>query len=103
MVVRPPKCLQQVVNYGRLTIESDASKRGWEATCEGTRTGPWSPEGSKWHINSLEVLAAFHGLKFCVRDRRSITVLLNLDNTPQQWHTKTTNNLGVNSVHVSVP
>ena len=65
-----------------VVIESDASTRGWGATCEGVRTGgPWSPEESQWHINCLEALAAFHAVKCFVRDKKSITVLLRLDNT----------------------
>ena len=35
-----------------LVIESDASTRGWGASCEGARTGgPWSSEERQWHIN----------------------------------------------------
>ena len=65
-----------------LVIESDASTRGWGATCEGARTGgPWSSEERQWHINCLEALAAFHAVKCFVRDRKSITVLLRMDNT----------------------
>ena len=65
-----------------VVIESDALTRGWGATCEGIRTGgPWSPGESQWHINCLEALAAFHAVKCFVRDKRSITVLLLLDNT----------------------
>lgn len=64
-----------------IVIESDASTRGWGATCEGVRTGgPWSPEEKQWHINCLEALAAFHAVKCFVRDRESVTVLLRLDN-----------------------
>ena len=65
-----------------MVIESDASTQGWEATCEGICTGgPWSPEESQWHTNCLEALAAFYAVKCFVRDKRSITVLLRLDNT----------------------
>ena len=65
-----------------LMIESDASTRGWGASCEGMQTGgPWSPEEKQWHINCLEALAAFHAVKCFVRDRKSITVLLRTDNT----------------------
>ena len=64
-----------------VVIESDASTHGWGATCAGVRTGgPWSPEESQWHINCLEALAAFHAVKCFVRDTRSVTVLLRLDN-----------------------
>ena len=65
-----------------LVIESDASTQGWGAFCGGTRTGgPWSPEERQWHINCLEALAAFHAVKCFVRDKKSITVLLRMDNT----------------------
>ena len=65
-----------------LVIESDASNQGWGATSEGVHTGgPWSPEESQWHINCLETLAAFHAVRCFVRDKKSITVLLRLDNT----------------------
>ena len=65
-----------------VVIESDASTRGWGASCEGARTGgPWSSEERQWHINCLEALAAFHAVKCFVRDRKSITVLLRMDNT----------------------
>ena len=43
--------------------------------------GPWSPEEKQWHINCLEDLAAFHAVKCFVRDGKSITVLLRMDNT----------------------
>ena len=33
------------------------------------------------HINCLEALAAFHAAKCFVRERKSITVLLRIDNT----------------------
>jgi len=53
-----------------LMIESYASTYGWRAVCKGVRTGgPWSPEERQWHINCLEVLAAFHALKSFVRDQ----------------------------------
>ena len=65
-----------------VVIESDASTRGWGASCEGARTGgPWSSEERQWHINCLEALAAFHAVKCFVRDKKSITVLLRMDNT----------------------
>ena len=36
----------------------------------------------QWHINCLEDLAAFHAVKCFVRDKKkSITVLLRMDNT----------------------
>ena len=64
-----------------LTIESDASRRGWGATCNGSRTGgPWSNSESQYHINTLEAVAAFHAIKCFAKDRRAITILLRIDN-----------------------
>ena len=42
-----------------LTLESDASRTGWGASCQGVHTGgPWSPQERSYHINCLELLAA---------------------------------------------
>ena len=47
-----------------LTIESDASKMGWGASCQGVRTeGPWSVQETSDTINYLELLAAFLALQ----------------------------------------
>ena len=65
-----------------LTIESDASRTGWGATCKEVRTGgPWSEEEQRWHINCLETQAAFLAVKCFAKDRNSISILLRLDNT----------------------
>ncbi len=42
--------------------------------------GPWSKAESKLHINCLEALAAFLAVKCFLRDRRSVTVLLRMNN-----------------------
>ena len=61
-----------------VVIESNASTHGWGGD---VRRGAhrW-PEESQWHISCLEALAAFPAVKCLVRDRRSVTVLLRLDN-----------------------
>ena len=47
-----------------LTIESDVSTSGWGASCEGRNTGgPWTSHETSYHINYLELLAAFLALK----------------------------------------
>ena len=47
-----------------LTIRTDASLRGWGATCRGSTTGGrWSMEEQGQHINYLELKAAFRTLK----------------------------------------
>ena len=77
--------------------ESDTSTRGWGEMSEGVRKGgPWSPEEKQWHINCLEALAAFHTVKCFVRDRRSVTVLLRLDNISAVSYV---NKLGVTVSH----
>ena len=70
----------QIVQWG-LTIESDASKKGWGASCQGVNTGgPWSVQERTHHINYLELLAAFLALKSFASNRRAISILLRLDN-----------------------
>ena len=64
-----------------VVIETDASKKGWGATSQGVQTGgPWSRSESSMHINCLEALAAFLAIKCFARDRRSVTILLRMDN-----------------------
>ena len=65
-----------------VTVETDASLMGWGAVCRGTRRGgPWSWEEQNLHINCLEMLAAFLAFKCFFREKRSIHVLLRMDNT----------------------
>ena len=43
-----------------MTIESDASLMGWGATSDGINTGgPWNTQERRWHINCLEIPAAY--------------------------------------------
>lgn len=64
-----------------MTIQSDASKVGWGAAGPKGRTGgPWTREEKAWHINYLELLAAFFALKSLASQMRGATVLLQLDN-----------------------
>ena len=64
-----------------LIVELDASK-GWGASCQGISTGgPWSAQEKTWHINCLELLAAFVALKTFVKNRTGVSVLLKVDNT----------------------
>lgn len=65
-----------------LTIFSDASLSGWGAFCNGEVIyGHWSPEESSLHINHLELLAAFHGLKSFANHYKSGEILLKIDNS----------------------
>ena len=44
-------------------METDASRLGWGACCQGVRTeGRWTPLEKQIHINYLELLAAFLAL-----------------------------------------
>lgn len=64
-----------------LTILSDASKIGWGATCRGKNTGgPWTTEEAIFHINYLELLAAFFALKSFASQVENASILLRLDN-----------------------
>ena len=63
-------------------IESDASLTGWGAACaDESASGRWSPGELQYHINYLELLAAFHALQCFVFDSKSIHVRLALDNS----------------------
>ena len=65
-----------------VTIESDASNKGWGAVLEGqTQTGGvWMAEEVMHHINYLKLLAAFLAIKAFEKDWRETAVLLRMDN-----------------------
>ena len=64
-----------------LTMETDASMLGWGAVCQGSRTGGlWSQMERKNHINYLELLAAWFGVRAFAKDRRDIHIHLRMDN-----------------------
>jgi ribonuclease HI len=63
-------------------VFSDASTTGWGAACNAeTASGQWSSSEREYHINYLELLAAFIALKIFVKDLHNCQVLLRLDNT----------------------
>lgn len=65
-----------------MTIFSDASLIGWGVSCGGSKThGHWSASEKLHHINYLELLAAFFGLKCFAKDLREYNILLRIDNT----------------------
>ncbi|XP_043482415.1 uncharacterized protein LOC122511321 [Leptopilina heterotoma] len=65
-----------------LEIFTDASLTGWGAVCNEEKIhGWWSLEDQKHHINFLELLAAFYGLKCFAKNLRSRDILLRIDNT----------------------
>ena len=64
-----------------LTIFTDSSLTGWGASCNDMSThGWWNHEESKFHINYLELLAIFYGLKCFAKDLRNCQILLRVDN-----------------------
>ena len=63
-------------------ICSDASLSGWGAVSDSIKTGgPWTSIDAKRHINELELLAAFNGLKCFASAVSNSTVEINIDNT----------------------
>lgn len=65
-----------------LEIFSDASKTGWGVVCNGeTANGQWSVEEASKHINLLELLAAYFGLRIFASKLSDCQILLRIDNT----------------------
>lgn len=66
----------------KLEIFSDSSRSGWGVYCNGCKSrGFWSREDKKNHINYLELLAAFFGLKCFATNLINCEILLRIDNT----------------------
>ena len=64
-----------------IVIESDASKSGWGAVCQGIATGGrWTSEEAGLHINLLELQAVFLALQSFLKDKTKVAVLVRLDN-----------------------
>ena len=62
-------------------IETDASRTGWGAVCQGeTAGGLWSQMEKKLHINCLELLAGSFAVKSFTKDRLCVHVRLRMDN-----------------------
>jgi len=71
-----------ITQSASMTITSDASLKGWGATCNGIRTrGPWSPSEQSLHINCLELLAATLAIQSFAKEKSGISILLQLDNS----------------------
>ncbi|XP_053595511.1 uncharacterized protein LOC128667832 [Microplitis demolitor] len=63
-------------------IYSDASLLSWGAHCNGQNAhGFWSESERKLHINHLELIAAFFGLKCFAQEYKNAEILLRIDNT----------------------
>lgn len=65
-----------------IEIFSDASSTGWGVSCNEQKVhGWWNPIEKNNHINYLELVAAFYGLKCFAKDLRNSEILLRIDNT----------------------
>ncbi|XP_059062727.1 uncharacterized protein LOC131855468, partial [Achroia grisella] len=65
-----------------IEIFTDASRSGWGAYANNIRAnGKWKLREQNFHINYLELLAAFFGVKCFANDKSNCTILLRIDNT----------------------
>ncbi|CAK1578331.1 unnamed protein product [Parnassius mnemosyne] len=66
----------------KIKIYTDASQTGWGAVCSENRAhGWWSVSEREFHINYLELLAIFLGLKSSSCNESNCSILLRVDNT----------------------
>ena len=64
-----------------IIIESNASREGWGAHCNGLSTGGlWSQSEQFLHINCLELLAGSFAIKCFAKDKTNIHIQLFMDN-----------------------
>ena len=64
------------------TMYTDSSKTGWGIKLDSKSThGFWSASERQHHINYLELLAVFIGLKCFFRHHKNVNILLRVDNT----------------------
>jgi len=62
-------------------IETDASRQGWGAYCQGMSTGGrWLPEETSYHINCLELLAGSLAIMSFTNNKAKAQVLLLMNN-----------------------
>lgn len=65
-----------------LEIFSDASRSGWGIACgNDTASGHWDSGDLEFHINYLELKAAYYGLKIFGSNLKNCSLLLRIDNT----------------------
>lgn len=71
------------IEHGNPDIEivTDSSSEGWGAVCNSVRIGGrWTDFEKKHHINYLEMLGAFYGMKSFLKDKSNLHVKLLSDN-----------------------
>ena len=75
----------KLIDHGQpdVFLRTDASNKGWGAKMlSGNETnGMWSREEREFHINSLELLAVYFGLRSFCANRKDIHVRVEVDNT----------------------
>lgn len=65
-----------------IEIYTDASRSGWGSVCKNAQVhGKWKSSEKTCHINYLELMAAFLGLKSFASDATNCAILLRMDNT----------------------
>lgn len=64
-----------------MIVETDASRLGWGAACEGVCTGGlWSEEERTQHINCLELMGGVFAVRTFAKGRNNIHIRLRMDN-----------------------
>jgi len=64
-----------------IVITSDASTLEWGAVCQGVRTGgQWTADEARYHINILELKAAFLAIQSFLKDQEAVSILVRVDN-----------------------
>ena len=77
-------------------METDASKIGWGAICEGTKMGGyWSLQERCLHINCLELQAGAFAMRSFLKEQSNVYVHLKMDN---QMSVAYINKMGGNSL-----
>ena len=69
------------IGIPQLIIQTDASKTGWGAVCQGTTTrGTWSYQERAKHINILELIAVKLGILTFTKGKSVTAIHLQIDN-----------------------
>lgn len=78
-----PNSINQIrINSYHIEIFTDASNSGWGAYHKGQSAfGFWSKDEKKFHINYLELLALYFGLRCFASDFINCNILCRVDNT----------------------
>lgn len=75
-------CSPISTNNFHIKIFSDASETGWGVACTNQSShGNWTLSDMSYHINALELKAAFYGLRIFASNLRDCDILLRIDNT----------------------